>query len=610
MSDSWPRASSKRPTSTGSTARHPRRTSSERLESPIGVPFDQPPLGMLPEVLSPRDEEPDPERWSNLPWYKRPSPVWLLVGTTLAAFAMTASIAPRLEIYIKLACQEIRPDYNSLDAGEGGVIDWPSTVGTVTLPRPSAKCQGDPDVQQAVAELGATISAILGILSCLTAGWWGQFCDRHGRTKVLAITVTGALFGDFIFILVGAVSESLPFGFRFLIAAPIIEGILGGLATGSAATHAYLSDTTTPLNRSRVFSLMLGLMFCGMVFGPTLGGLMVSRTNNLLSVFYMTASTHIFYLVMALFVVPESLPKEAQLANREEARKKADAAKNEPHWNDLSPPERIQRALGKIFFFLSPLDIFLPRSSDGTRRRWNLTILALSYGVMTILMGSYQFKFQYASYSFGWNSEQLGYLLSVVAVVRATYLIAILPALIKWFHPKPTSDSTQTVEQDENGRPKSTPHDPKFDLKVARFSLITEIIGYVLAILSPNSTFWAASSIVNSFGSGFSPSVQSLAVDLSRREEPTTEDGGKPAETYGQLFGALGVLQAMGSQMIGPIVFGAIFTASIHTYPKGIFVAAAAISLLGLLCLSFIRIPRPIQLDTENEPLLAREEDN
>jgi hypothetical protein len=86
--------------------------------------------------------------------------------------------------------------------------------------------------------------------------------------------------------------------------------------------------------------------------------------------------------------------------------------------------------------------------------------------------------------------------------------------------------------------------------------------------------------------------------------------GGKPTETYGQLFGALGVLQALGSQMIGPTVFGAVFVATIHTYPKGIFVASAAVSFLGLLCLSFIRIPRPIQLDGENEPLFVQEEED
>ena len=44
--------------------------------------------------------------------------------------------------------------------------------------------------------------------------------------------------------------------------------------------------------------------------------------------------------------------------------------------------------------------------------------------------GSYQFKFQYASYVFGWSSEELGYWLSVIGVMRAIHLIVVLPGAL------------------------------------------------------------------------------------------------------------------------------------------------------------------------------------
>ncbi|KAG8755363.1 hypothetical protein FRC14_004122, partial [Serendipita sp. 396] len=85
----------------------------------------------------------------SLPWYKRPSPAWVLVGTFFAAISIAATLAPRVEVYIKLVCQEIRPEYEAFDLvpRSGGVMDWPSNLGTVTIPRPSPKCQADPEVQ-------------------------------------------------------------------------------------------------------------------------------------------------------------------------------------------------------------------------------------------------------------------------------------------------------------------------------------------------------------------------------------------------------------------------------------------------------------------------------
>lgn len=141
-------------------------------------------------------------------------------------------------------------------------IDWPTRLDAVTLPRPSEQCQGDLGVHKAIATLGATITTVTGVLSCFTAGYWGQvrtqllgtarkfdpekFSDRYGRTLVLAITVSGVLLTcvlalladltlslycrDLILILVAHFGQSLPFGYRFVLIASIVEGLLGGMS--------------------------------------------------------------------------------------------------------------------------------------------------------------------------------------------------------------------------------------------------------------------------------------------------------------------------------------------------------------------------------------------
>lgn len=171
----------------------------------------------------------------------------------------------------------------------------------------------------------------------------------------------------------------------------ICSQIAVGIATGSAASHAYLSDTTTPANRARVFSLMLGLLFSGIAVGPTLGGLLISKTGDLLSVFYFSAALHVIYLLFSLFVVPESLTKEAALANVEAARVKKgqDAISLAKKEENMGPVhKRVDRTLRTVFFFFSPLAIFIPSKPKAPRRRrdWNLTLLAISYGLVTLLM--------------------------------------------------------------------------------------------------------------------------------------------------------------------------------------------------------------------------------
>ena len=56
-------------------------------------------------------------------------------------------------------------------------VDWRTRFGAVTIPRPSEQCQADPGVQKAVATFGATVTTVMGVLSCFTAGSWGQVSE-------------------------------------------------------------------------------------------------------------------------------------------------------------------------------------------------------------------------------------------------------------------------------------------------------------------------------------------------------------------------------------------------------------------------------------------------
>ena len=134
----------------------------------------------------------------------------------------------------------------------------------------------------------------------------------------------------------------------------------------------------------------MGLLFVGVAVGPTIGGLLISSTGDLLSVFYLAAAIHLFYLVSMLFIVPESLSKEEMSNNREAhaERVKLELVKEERggsgtwYWCWI--------AIKRAFFFLKPLIVLLPRKRAGTLkgRHWNLTCLMISYGAVALIMVS------------------------------------------------------------------------------------------------------------------------------------------------------------------------------------------------------------------------------
>lgn len=85
----------------------------------------------------------------------------------------------------------------------------------------------------------------------------------------------------------------------------------------------------------------------------------------------------------------------------------------------------------------------------------------------------------------------------------------------------------------------AAPRSPGFDLTLARVSVTLETIAFLGMAVASTGTLFTLAGTVNSFGAGFSPAAQALALDLyaNRRSHDRAE--------IGKLFGALGVIQAL-----------------------------------------------------------------
>jgi hypothetical protein len=104
--------------------------------------------------------------------------------------------------------------------------------------------------------LRTALGTIVGVLSIMTAGYWGQISDAFGRKIALSAIIFGMTFqyvslltytmhnlnfdpSDVIYIMV-SVPDSIfhEHAWGFLVLGPVVEGLLGGLTTIHAAQNA------------------------------------------------------------------------------------------------------------------------------------------------------------------------------------------------------------------------------------------------------------------------------------------------------------------------------------------------------------------------------------
>ncbi|GAA5989179.1 hypothetical protein JCM11641_002551 [Rhodosporidiobolus odoratus] len=336
-------------------------------------------------------------RRANLPWWKRPSPIWFIPGTLAISLSMGLTIAPKIEIYTQLVCRALPTSVSGVTAPPPILVTDPSNtphpVPSESSPASpgmikitwtsedglnveeldmykewSRQCHKSSAVQSAVARLALVLSLMMGILSSLTTGFWGAYSDRKGRKPVLVLALFGTVLMDAVFLV--TVKYHHIVSYNFLLVGPLLDGLLGGYSTAQATTSAYLSDVTPSGSRAHIFSLLGGLMFAGIAIGPLLGSVLISQTGgNALAPFYVALALHGGYLFLATLVLPESLDQERREAttirheDEKKARKVARAGRGAVGWMKWT-----KEVLLAPFGFLKPVAMLLPHTLPSSTR--------------------------------------------------------------------------------------------------------------------------------------------------------------------------------------------------------------------------------------------------
>ncbi len=221
------------------------------------------------------------------------------------------------------------------------------------------------------SELGLLV-AISPFIQLVASPLWGGISDRRGRKPVLAVGLLGYGISMLLF---GLATE-----LWMLFVARGVGALLS--AATMPTTMAYVSDSTSDQERGGGMGVLGAAMGLGMVLGPALGGLLGSE--SLSTPFFLTAAVCLLTLLLVLFLLPESLPAAAR---RGTAIRIKPAAQLRALWQALFGP------LGVLLFMA-----FL-----------------VSFG-LTNFQGIFGY---YALKKFGYGTEEVGWILTVVGIVSA-----------------------------------------------------------------------------------------------------------------------------------------------------------------------------------------------
>ncbi|MFX1363945.1 MAG: MFS transporter [Promethearchaeota archaeon] len=141
------------------------------------------------------------------------------------------------------------------------------------------------------------IAAIFSLCQLFASPITGKLSDRFGRKPILIFSQISTLIG---FLLLGMATNVW-----ILIAARLVDGLLGSNMTVS---QAYLSDISSPQNRTRVFGYSSAVFGLALTFGPFIGGTLsvISYSTPM----FLAAGISLLSIILVIIFLPESLTEK------------------------------------------------------------------------------------------------------------------------------------------------------------------------------------------------------------------------------------------------------------------------------------------------------------
>jgi DHA1 family multidrug resistance protein-like MFS transporter len=334
------------------------------------------------------------------------------------------------------------------------------------------------------------LMAVFSLMQFIFSPFWGDLSDRYGRKPLLLV---GTL-GNGLTMIGFGMSTNLEMLYLFR----ALGGILSAATLPTAM--AFIGDSTEEHERGGGMGIVGAAMGVGMVLGPGIGGMMGGA--SLQAPFFLSAALSLLAMTLIWFFLPESLPVE----KRTNARTGFRGPQLGAMWKALFGP------LG-FLFLLAFLHNF----------------------ALTNFEGIYAY---YAEARYGYNSQTIGIILTVVGLVSAV-VQGVLTGIAtrRWG-----------------------------DVAVVKTSLFASIFGFLLMLTATNLfTVILMTSLFILSNAMLRPAVSSL---ISKR----AESGQGVAMGLNNAFMSLG-------RVVGPMWAGVVLDININ-FP---FMTGATIMLIGFV---------------------------
>ncbi|MHA1884464.1 MAG: MFS transporter [Promethearchaeota archaeon] len=146
------------------------------------------------------------------------------------------------------------------------------------------------------------ILSIFSICQLFASPITGKLSDRFGRKPLLIFSQTSTLVG---FFLLGIANNVW-----ILVAARLVDGLLGSNMT---VTQAYISDVTTPKQRTKTYGYSSAVFGAGLIFGPMIGGVLLLISFS--APFFFAAGVSLLSIVLVVIFLPESVTEKKRKVN-------------------------------------------------------------------------------------------------------------------------------------------------------------------------------------------------------------------------------------------------------------------------------------------------------
>ncbi len=170
---------------------------------------------------------------------------------------------------------------------------------------------------QYVGTLYGALLSSYALFQFLDAPVLGALSDKYDRKPLLLISQAGTtlswvIFGAAYFIPGDIAIGGIALPLIVIAFSRVVDGITGG---NISVADAWISDETTPQNRSRIYGLVGATFGIGFLLGPSIGGISAATEIGYLGTAIVAFMISVITWLYIKFGLPESLPESKRDAH-------------------------------------------------------------------------------------------------------------------------------------------------------------------------------------------------------------------------------------------------------------------------------------------------------